>query len=273
MQPTKKIGLISGDGDIPLLLVEAWKTQGITPIIVNLTGRTDFGDVCETSFSMGQVGHIVSYLKSHDVTDLVIIGKVSRPNFFKLRADITGFKLIAQLLMDKMTRGDDGLLKFVRRALEGYGFCIQSAQDFLPQLLCPEGVLTKIAPMAYEMTSISTGFSVAKTHGQMDKGQSVVLCDGTVSGVEGIEGTNYLIAHANAAGRKILIKVSKPQQDMALDAPTIGPATIKILSEHGFSGLVVEAESTLVIDKDIVLRLCNDADIFLVGTKDGHFST
>lgn len=273
MLASKKIGLIAGEGDIPILLIEAWKQQGIIPVIVNLTGRTDFGDACEKYFSMGQVGHIVSYLKVHDVTELVIIGKVSRPNFFRLRADIKGLKLIAQLLMDRVTRGDDGLLKFVRRALEGYGFYIQAAQDYLPQLLCPCGVLTKASPMESDMPSISAGFLVAKEHGQMDKGQSVALCDGAVSGVEGVEGTNHLIAHANSAGRKILIKVSKPQQDMALDAPTIGPATIKILSEHGFSGLVVEAGRTLVIDKDIVLRLCNDAGMFLVGTKDGHLAT
>lgn len=271
MHTTKEIGLIAGGGAIPALLVTAWLARGLNPVVVSLDDSqtqtlSAISGCIVVPCSVGQAGKMVATFHRHNVRDIVMIGTIRRPNFWTLRTDALGLKIILQIVFKHM--GDNRLLTFIRKQLESHGFVIHAAQEYLPDILCPEGNLSREFPSAEESQAIARAVQAAMDHGRADKGQAAVMCDGNAVGFEDEKGTNALIAHhATIKGRKILVKMAKPQQDMALDAPTIGLHTIENLHQAGFAGIVIEAGRTIVVDRDDVIGLCDLYGIFLVGWK------
>lgn len=264
----RKIGLIAGQGSIPESLASRWESEGLIPVIVGLKGITDssiFKNRIAAEFSIGQAGHILNFFKSHGVTTLVMVGALKRPNFWTLRTDFVGLKIVTRLLFRSI--GDDGLLRFIRREIEKYGINVVGVHHYMPEMLCPVGVLGKISPDANEMKIISMGVRAAKQHGADDKGQSIVVNSSGVCGFETIDGTNALIKSCAGQAEAILVKVSKPQQDLALDMPTIGVATIQNILKSGFRGIAVEAGKTIIVDREMVVRLCDDHGVFVVGVE------
>ena len=62
----------------------------------------------------------------------------------------------------------------------------------------------------------------------------------------------------------VVIKVTKPRQDMRFDVPVIGPDTIKLLQEVKAACIAIEAKKTLIIDKLETLRLAEASGISIV---------
>lgn len=264
----KTIGLIAGQGAIPEALVARWQEQGFTPVIVCLKDIADpsvFKNQIVAELKIGQVGAILNFFKSHGVTKLVMVGAMTRPNFWTIIPDMGGISILFKLLIRK--RGDDSLLRFIRQEIERYGINVVGAHDYLPELLCPKGVLTKTPPSAEDLKTIAIGFTAAKQHGAEDKGQSIVVNASGVIATEGKEGTNALISACAGQTDAILVKVSKPQQDMALDMPTIGIHTAQNTLKSGFKGIAVESGKTIIIDQDEVVRFCNEHGLFLMGLE------
>lgn len=265
-QINQKIGLIAGQGSIPDALASRWESEGLTPVIVGLKGTTDisvFKNRIAAEFSIGQAGHILNFFKSHGVTKLVMVGGLQRPNFWTLRTDFVGMSIVARLLFRKM--GDDSLLKFIRDEIQKYGITVVGVHEFLPEMLSPSGVLGKISPTPDDLKIIADGFRAAKIHGADDKGQSIVVNADGVCGFEDVSGTNALINKCHGASGAILVKVSKPQQDLAFDMPTIGISTIEHVLKSGFKGIAVEADKTIILDREAVIKMCDDNGIFLMG--------
>ena len=268
MQPIQKIGLIAGQGDLPNILVSRWMEQGLTPVIVGLRDITPpnilKGHISAT-FSIGQAGHILDFFQSHHVTQMVMVGGLKRPNFWTLRTDATGFRIVLKLLFRKV--GDDTLLRTIRSEIERRGIKVIGAHEFLPELLCPSGVLSEIQPTDQDVDIIRLGLKAAKSHGEEDKGQSVVVNESGVVGFEDVAGTNALISSCAGHHGAILVKVSKPQQDMALDMPTIGLSTVEHIKRSGFKGIAVEAGKTIILDRESVVNACNRYGLFIMGVS------
>lgn len=269
---SQKIGLIAGQGALPAALIKRWEETGLTPVIVALDGITPpslCDDKISATFSIGQAGHILEFFKSQGVKQLVMAGALKRPNFWTLRTDLYGLKIVLKLLFKKM--GDDTLLRNIRREIETFGISVAGAHEFLPEILSPVGILGKIMPTNEDLQIIQAGFIAAKDHGANDKGQSVIVNESGVLGFEDVHGTNALIASCAGANHALLVKVSKPQQDLALDMPTIGLSTVKNILTSGLRGIAVEAGKTIILDRDDVIRMCDDNGLFLVGVEGvGH---
>lgn len=248
------------------MLLNRWEQQGLTPVVVALDGITSpdilSGRITQT-FSIGQAGHILHFLKSNNVEKLVMVGGLKRPNFWTLRTDMVGFKIILKLLFRKV--GDDGLLRTIRNEIESYGIRVVGAHEYLPELLCPAGVLGIHQPTAEDLKIIAEGFKAAKQHGADDKGQSIVVNANGVCGFEGADGTNALIQSCHGKRGAILVKVSKPQQDLAFDMPTIGLNTVEAVRKAGFKGIALEAGKTLIVNQEDVVRKANEYGLFAVG--------
>lgn len=273
MLTPQKIGLIAGQGDLPVALLQKWQSMGVTPVVVGLHGTTPeniLHDQISAVYSIGQAGHILDFFKSHGVQKIVMAGGLKRPNFWTilstLRTDKTGFQIILKLLCRRM--GDDSLLKIIRHEIETRGLQVAGAHEFLPEILCPVGVLGKIQPTEDDFQKIQNGFIKAKSHGATDKGQSVVMGDNGQIAYETETGTNALIKSCAGWNEAILIKTSKPQQDLSLDMPTIGIGTIDVAHVSGFKGIAIEAGKTIILDRDKVIELCNEYRIFVVGIED-----
>jgi hypothetical protein len=265
-----KVGIIAGSGRPPLLLAEALEREGHVPYIIALDGSAE-PELYQTRkhllVPIGRAGRIIKWLKENGVTELVLSGALKRPEWAKLKVDPRGLMFVAKVALKAL--GDDGLLRAIRFELEKDGFHLRGIHEFMPELLAPEGVLGSIEPLAEDQETIRLGYDAAKEHGRQDKGQSVVVQQETVLGLEGDDGTAALMARAakiKSVGRgPILVKVCKPQQDLALDLPTIGINTVESAREGGYAGIAVEAGLTLIIDLANVVLLCDRYGLFIVG--------
>lgn len=268
----KKVGILAGTGRSPELLAERLEAEGKTPYIVAFSGITDpslYRERQHLVAPIGMAGRILSWLKEQGVSDVVMTGALKRPEWSKLKVDPRGMMIIAKVALKKL--GDDSLLRVLRKEIEAEGLTLRGIQDFVPELLAGEGVLGLVQPLPEDEDTIQRGFNAAKELGRQDQGQSVVVQQDSVLGLEDAGGTKALMEKAakdKSVGRgPILVKVCKPQQDRALDMPTIGVQTVETAREGGFAGIVVEAGETLILDSAEVVRLCNNYGLFLLGRR------
>ena len=264
-------GLIAGAGSLPYILIKKWEEQGLNPVIIAIDGFAEvdlYAGKIGTTIALGSAGKMISFLKDHNVTDLVITGRVSRPDLMKLKPDARGMMVITKLLLKKKI-GDDALLKVIRSEIEKDGFNLRAVQEFVPDILTPEGLLTRTSIPADVMDSIDLGFQAARDHGAKDLGQAVVVQNGSVIGFESEKGTNAMIREAGKNKQTgmgpVLVKTCKPQQDKSLDLPTIGLSTAKEIQAAGFSGMVLQSADTILLDREDVIEFCDANNMFVLG--------
>ncbi len=227
-QPVKHLGIVAGGGTLPRRLLEACDEDGIEPFIVAFDGQTDLSILQDRKYMvtrLGAAGLIINTLKSHCIRDLVFIGTIRRPSLKEMRPDLRTLKFFSRLVTRAI--GDDGLLKAMKDELQGEGFKIHGIQSFIHDLIAAEGPYGSRKPDAADQENINRAIIALKTMGNLDIGQSIVVQEGLILGVEAAEGTDELIRRCGSlkrAGRgPILVKTSKPGQDQNLDLPTIGP--------------------------------------------------
>ncbi|MFZ2587824.1 MAG: UDP-2,3-diacylglucosamine diphosphatase LpxI, partial [Alphaproteobacteria bacterium] len=261
--------VLAGGGSLPALVVQGALGRGWGVNVVTFGGQpqpdgipASVGQVC---FNIAGVGRIVAHLKAKKVTHVVLAGHLHKPSLFSLRPDAKGLALLARV------RGfhDDAVLRAVTGLLHDEGFTVMSVPEIVPDVRAAAGVWGKLKPTAADEADIALGFEVVRAMGALDIGQAVVVHKGVVLGVEGVEGTDALIARCAALrgplkkGEKAgwLVKAAKPAQTDLADLPTVGAATARTLATHGYKGLAVEAGRTLVLG----LEEMRKAEIVLVG--------
>jgi DUF1009 family protein len=160
-------------------------------------------------------------------------------------------------------------LSAVVKELEQEGFRVLGADQLLDRALAPQGPLGRLRPDSQSQADIERGLRVARTLGALDVGQAAVVQQGLVLGVEAIEGTDELLRRCAALRREgpggVLVKVGKPGQERRADRPTIGLRTVLLAAETGLRGIAVEADATIVLDRDEVIRAADRVGLFLVG--------
>ncbi|HEY8835275.1 MAG TPA: UDP-2,3-diacylglucosamine diphosphatase LpxI, partial [Chthoniobacterales bacterium] len=62
----------------------------------------------------------------------------------------------------------------------------------------------------------------------------------------------------------IMVKVAKPDQDMRFDVPVIGVATIDVAAEAHLRVIAVEAQRTLLLEKDALVEQAARANLSIV---------
>jgi DUF1009 family protein len=125
-------------------------------------------------------------------------------------------------------------------------------------------VLTRRAPDADEIADIAYGRSVARQIAGLDLGQTVVVRDRACVAIEAMEGTDETIERAAriASGKRlVVVKVSKPGQDMRFDVPVIGLRTIEMMRKANATALSIDAGRTLLFDREQLLRAADEAGI------------
>ncbi len=267
------VGIIAGGGSLPRILIASLVRNNRLPVIIGIEGFAS-PELLDGQTGMmsplGSAGSMIRFFRQNNVRDIVITGKVTRPELSKVKPDARGLMILAKVAMN-YKKGDDAVLKIFRNELERDGFALHGIQDYVPELLAPDGVLGNLAPGENEWASIRFGFDISQDHGRKDLGQSVVVQDETILGLEGPDGTDALIKKVGTiksfGSGPILVKTCKPQQDRALDLPTIGIETIRNVIAAGFRGIVVQAGETLLVDKDEMIKLCNQSGLFLLGYK------
>ncbi len=261
------LGVIAGNGRFPLILIEAAQAEGVEIVAVAHAGET-LSEIASlvpslTWVRVGELGKIIEVLKSAGITQAVMAGGIHKAGALThFQPDERGLAFISRLPSLK----DDVILRGVAQELESEGIAVIESTRFLSSLIPQEGVLTAHSPDAQQWRDIRLGFAVAREIGRWDVGQSVVVKRGTVLAVEGVEGTNAAIHRGGELGGTgtVVVKVSKPQQDLRFDVPAVGPDTIAVMHEVGAVVLALEAGKTLMIEKPKLLQAAETCGISIV---------
>lgn len=271
VKQTQKLGIIAGSGSLPMALINECQKNNYPFCVIALKGHTN-PDLIPANIPvkwirLGAVGQGFAEMKKQQVKQIVLIGGVRRPSLTELCPDLRGLKFFAKIGIKAL--GDDGLLRAVIKEIESEGFKIVGIDDIMPSLLAPKGILGTIKPSETDKSDMNRGFEVAKLLGQADVGQGVIVQQGLVLSVEGIEGTSELIKRTKTLKRSgdggVLVKVSKPQQERRVDLPTIGPKTVQDIKDAGFKGICIEANSVLIAECEQTIQLADKLGIFIVG--------
>ncbi|MBS0185434.1 MAG: UDP-2,3-diacylglucosamine diphosphatase LpxI [Proteobacteria bacterium] len=276
-----KLGLIAGGGDLPLQVIEQCLKIGRPIFGIGFEGQTASdlfqGKIPHFWCRLGALGKMLQALRSENVQEVVLIGSIQRPSFKELRPDFYTAKLMTRLGMKAL--GDDALLSFLVQELENEGFSVKRIEEILPaeNILLPRGPLGKNTIPSFLLEDMALGIKVARLLGSADVGQSVIIDQGLVLGVEAIEGTDALIKRCGDLKKErfergmpsgLLVKLCKPQQDEKVDLPTLGLKTLENLRAQGFLGVVAEASKTLLIHQKVCQEFADKAGLFVFGWEE-----
>lgn len=265
----KKLGLIAGKGELPVAVAGEAKAQGYRVVAVALEPIADeslssYVDDMER-VNVGKLGKIIDALKEFGVKEAVMAGKVSKTLLYK--SNITPDLRAVKFLFSLKDRKDDSILLALAKELEEEGITLLDITLFSKDLLMPDGVLTKSRPNDEEWKDIEFGWKIAKEMGRLDIGQTVVVKSQAVMAVEAIEGTDEAIERGGRLAGKgaVVVKVSKPNQDMRFDVPTVGLKTLESMIEVGARVLAVESGKSLLMNKAEFILQAKKAGISVVG--------
>ena len=268
MSAPERIGLIAGSGRFPVVFADAARRRGVEVVAVAHRGETAPELVHYVHaikwVQPGQLQALIDALRSFDVSRAVMVGGIAKPRLFReIMPDARALAAIAKI-GGKLR--DDVLLRGLADELDAEGIRIVPSTTYLDEIVPAAGVLGSREPTAEEWADIRYGFQVVKVIGRFDIGQSVVVRGGTVMAVEGIEGTDATIRRAGTLvnGDIVVVKATKPIQDLRFDLPAIGPETIRTLAEVRGRALAVEAGRTIVLDRAQTLTLADEAKIAVV---------
>ena len=267
MNDTETIGIIAGGGQFPILVAKAAKKRGIRVTAVAHIDETDpaLATIVNeiTWVKLGQLGRLIKAFKGWGVKKVLMAGSITKRKMFDgIMPDIKAIALLSKIAIFH----DDDILSTVAATLLKEGIEIISCVSYLPELLSPPGCLTKRRPDRSEKKDISCGWKIAKELGRMDIGQCVVVRKKTVLAVEAIEGTDETILRGGRLGKKniVVVKVSKPTQDMRFDIPSVGLRTVKLIEQVKGSVLAIEAGKTLMFDREKMIEHADAAGIAIV---------
>ena len=267
------VGLIAGAGRLPPLIAKALEAHGRSFVVLSYAKSSDQGEFCGVPcrhLSLGQVGAALAFLKDHGVGSLVMAGAFQRPAFKGLKVDLKGAAWLSGLL--KEPSGDDHLLRYLTRKLEGEGFSVISPQSIMPHALHPPGLLAGEALSPSQMTSVARGFQLLSALSPFDVGQALALEEDWILSIEGAEGTDALIKRTKALmrtpGAAFLLKAPKEGQDLRLDPPVLGLDTLSNLLQNGFRGVVFKAPGTLLLEPLRMQAFARENGLIVFGVDD-----
>jgi UDP-2,3-diacylglucosamine hydrolase len=258
-------GLIAGNGRFPFLVLEAARSQGIDMAVLAL--REEASPELERVasrlhwVSLGELSRALELLHQEGVTRAVMAGQVKHKQIFSsIRPDWR----LAKLLFSLPFKNTDSLIGAVAGVLKEEGIELVDSTTFLKPLVPEAGVLTRRAPDAREAADMSYGRTIAGAIAALDLGQTVVVRDGACVAIEAMEGTDETIERAaRIAGGSplVVVKVSKPRQDMRFDVPVIGLATVEVMRTCGVTALAIDAGRTLLFDRARLIEAADAAGV------------
>jgi UDP-2,3-diacylglucosamine hydrolase len=271
------VGVIAGGGVMPFAVADSLTARGIAPVLFALRGACDSVRVERFRhhwISVGQLGRATKLFRAEGCRDLIFIGTLMRPALSEIRLDWGTLRVLGSV-MTAFRGGDDHLLSGVGRILERDGFRMVGIKDVAPDLLMPEGCITRATPDGSAAADIMRGREVLDALGPFDIGQAAIVIDGHVVAVEDIEGTDGLLARVarlRAEGRirakparGVLVKAPKSSQDLRYDLPTVGPRTVEGAAKAELAGVAIAAGNAIVVEPQAMIEAADKAGLFIQG--------
>ena len=267
-----EVGLIAGSGQFPLLFAHAARQASVRVLAVGFDGETNpslskYVDEFHM-LKLGQLSRLIATFKKAGITQAAMAGAIDKTRLYaKIRPDWRAVRFMGRL----MNKKDDSLLRALADELESEGIHVQPSTIFLPELLAPEGILTRRKPNRREQADIAFGWTLAKEIGRLDIGQCLVVKHQAVLAVEGIDGTDATIMRGGRLCREgaVVVKVSKPLQDLRFDVPAAGSDTIETMKRVNARVLVLEAGKTVIFDREKMIDMADSAGISILVQSEG----
>ena len=262
-----RIGLIAGTGELPRIVAKQAAEDNLKVFAIALSkdSISSLRPVCNKVFHLGigQTNKILKTLKNEKIKNVLMIGKVDKKVIFQTK--IFDFRSL-KILKNMKLKDDKSLMMVVIDELKLEGISCLDQSIFLKKLFPSKGVLTKRKSTKSEWEDIQYGFSIAKEMAQMEIGQTVVVKDKSIVAVEAMEGTDQTIMRGlKIAGKgAVVVKVSRPKQDFRYDIPAVGETTLSMIIKGKAAVLALEAERTLVVNKEKMIELANKYKISIV---------
>jgi DUF1009 family protein len=262
---SERWGLIAGNGDFPFLVLEGARSRGIEMAVIAI--REEASPALEQAaksvhwVSLGELSRTIELLHQEGVNRAVMAGQVKHNKIFSsIRPDWR----LAKLLLSLPAKNTDSLIGAVARVLQDEGIELVDSTKFLGPLLPEAGILTRRSLDVSEAADIAYGRDVAQKIAALDLGQTVVVRDRACVAIEAMEGTDETIERAAriAEGKRlVVVKVSKPAQDMRFDVPVVGLKTIEVMRRSNATALAIDAGKTLLFDRDRLIAAADDFSI------------
>ena len=264
----ERVGLLAGIGRLPVECAKAATAMGYEVYAVALLPDTDkeLAD-CVADYREISIAHlddILNYLKDNDIHKVTMLGKVTKELLFA--GNVQPDARMLKLIMSLPDRKDDTIMMMFVRELASIGVQAFDQTALLHKLMPHRGTLSKREPTEEEKADMEFGIRMARELGRLDVGQTVVVKNKAVMALEAIEGTDACIRRGGQLAREgaVVAKVAKPQQDNRFDVPTVGVQTLQTMIEVHAAALVLEADKTLLVDRDKVLALADENGIAVV---------
>jgi DUF1009 family protein len=262
------IGIIAGGGNAPFDIIKALKDQGINHKVISIKGfcneeallnfHRDF-----LSHKIGQVAEVLNFCKNNNISKIIMIGKVSMPNFKNLSCDFEGAKIVARITKAYLF-GDDTVLSIVEKYLNENGIEIISPLSVINYN--PDELLRKVCNniTKEQMSSVNLGINILKDLSKYDIGQGIIVENMRVISIEGQEGTDEMIErsakylkHKNG----VLVKMPKINQNIKLDLPTIGINTFLHARDSNIRTIAISKTNMLFLDQSECIEFAKNNNI------------
>jgi DUF1009 family protein len=267
MQSPETLGIIAGNGVYPRLLAARARQAGVKKIVAAaFTDETDpilekHVDVLEW-MRVGQLSRLLKFFREKEIHHAIMAGQIAPKNLFDLRPDLKALVLLGKLKQ----RNAESIFAAIADELAKIKVDLLPATTFLEDSLARPGLIAgpKLSPR--QEHDVNLGWNVVKEIARLDIGQTVVIKNGTIVAVEALEGTNAAIKRGGTLAREgaVMIKVSKPNQDMRFDVPVIGIETVRIAADSGVRVIAIEAGKTLLLERDAIIALANSSNMSVV---------
>ncbi|CAN5884604.1 UDP-2,3-diacylglucosamine diphosphatase LpxI [soil metagenome] len=249
------LGIIAGSGIYPVILARSARAAGVHRIVVaafeNETSQemVPLADHVEW-MRVGQLGRMIRCFEKQGTSQAIMAGQIAPKNLWNLRPDLQALLLLGRLKKKNAAT----IFGAIADELAAAGVTLLPATTYLDDLLPKSGWSAGPAPGRRQEEDVRYGFAIAKEVSRLDIGQTVVVKKGTVLAVEAFEGTNECLRRGGAQGKgeAVMVKVSKPKQDMRFDVPVIGMQTMQVAREAGIRVLAVEAGATLLLEMETI---------------------
>lgn len=263
----ERLGIIAGGGPLPAIAAREARMQGLKVVAVAIEEAASFDLADEVDaiswVGAGQLGRLIAALKRERVADAVMLGKIPLTLVFsRVRTDLEGILFYLKL---KDRRGDS-ILAGVGDVLTKAGITLHDCRPFLSSVVLHKGLLTARPPAFEEQRDITFGREIARAIATLKIGQTVVVKRRTVLAVEAIEGTDATIRRGGKLGNGgvVVVKVGRPDGDMRFDLPVVGPDTMAALEEAGATALALDADQTLILDREKVVKIADRVGMAIV---------
>ncbi len=271
--------MIAGRGALPLILAEHLAANSADPLIFGVGGEHEpwIEQYDHEILGWGHFGKRFNALKQRGISQILLAGSFTRPAIEITKMDWEAIKTLPQIL-GFMIGGDNSLLSGVIKVFEKRGVEVVAAQHVMPELLSPSGSLVGRKPNKKASLNMRRASEATQVLGQLDIGQAAVAVGGRVIAVEGVEGTDGMLARVRdlrASGKLtengrngVLVKAMKPNQDARVDLPTIGVETILMAHEAGLAGVGVHAGQSFILHRDQAIATAKEKGLFIYGFDD-----